>query len=44
MRWLDHRLIRHEFEQTLGGGGGQKRVACMESQSRADLGSEQNNA
>ena len=30
MRWLDghHRLYRHEFEQTPGGSGGPRRLAC----------------
>ena len=32
MRYLDHRLIRHEFEQTLGDSGGQRSLVCMGSQ------------
>ena len=28
MRWLDHQLDGHEFEQTLGVGDGQRSLAC----------------
>ena len=38
MRWLDdnHRLNRHEFEQTLKDGEGQRSLACCISRGRQE--------
>ena len=37
MRWLDHQLDGHEFEQTLGVGDGQRSLACCNPWGRKEL-------
>ena len=37
MRWLDHELDGHEFEQTLGVGDGQRSLACCNPWGRKEL-------
>ena len=37
MRWLDHQLNGHEFEQTLGDSGGQGSLACCSPWGQKEL-------
>ena len=37
MRWLDHQVNGHEFEQTLGVSGGQGSLACCGPRGQKEL-------